>query len=791
MKEKIAVIGMSFQLPEAETREQLHWNLMRKKVSVRDVSDARKQLANGAVPDALQLTAVEDLALFDNSFFEISNREARAMCPEARLSLTHAAKAILDAGYALSAFRGSVCGVIVSQSDSNYQLGETQRDGFTFTGNLPAMTAGNIAYYLDLRGPNLTLSSACASTLASVHEAVWKLRLHEADWMLVGGAELAQIDRGSVEEVRASGIVSNTNCCHAFDQCADGMISGDGAGFLLLKRYEDAVRDGDHIYGCILSSAMNGNGARSGNPTAPSAEAEAEVVRRAWEAADLTSDDITEIEAHGTGTIVGDPIEAEGIQRCMTGNHREHPLYVSALKSNVGHLGNMAGFAALVKVLTGFEHHVCYPIAGLQTLNPAISADGVEFVKEPVLYTPEEKRIAGISAFAFNGTNVHVVVENQLPQETKSNWNTSQEHVLKVSAKEEPALELYLQEIYKTLRDTREDFMDCVATLNLGRDDFACRGAVTFRTKEECLQKLCSCAVHRCPKHGGVALCGENAEEMTARLAECGVVLVKPEQAEVQITADGKSVAQLFAACYCSGAEVDWKRYFAGVSFHRVSLPCDNMTKKLFWHKTKETEEIAASAPAAPVAVETEKLAEAPAIPAAPEELEAPQSMEERLLQIFRSGLEDDTLQAEDSIFDAGANSMTILTLIDDLKDAGITLELAEFYQYDSAAKLAEYLESGQPAADAAAEEVPAPAEETTEPQDLVQVLLEACRSGLDDDTLTEDDSLFDAGINSMSMMMVIDDLEEQGLTLKLADFYDCETVRELAARMETQKGTV
>lgn len=791
MKEKIAVIGMSFQLPEAETREQLHWNLMRKKVSVRDVSDARKQLANGAVPDALQLAAVEDLALFDNSFFEISNREARAMCPEARLSLTHAAKAILDAGYALSAFRGSVCGVIVSQSDSNYQLGETQRDGFTFTGNLPAMTAGNIAYYLDLRGPNLTLSSACASTLASVHEAVWKLRLHEADWMLVGGAELAQIDRGSVEEVRASGIVSNTNCCHAFDQCADGMISGDGAGFLLLKRYEDAVRDGDHIYGCILSSAMNGNGARSGNPTAPSAEAEAEVVRRAWEAADLTSDDITEIEAHGTGTIVGDPIEAEGIQRCMTGNHREHPLYVSALKSNVGHLGNVAGFAALVKVLTGFEHHVCYPIAGLQTLNPAISADGVEFVKEPVLYTPEEKRIAGISAFAFNGTNVHVVVENQLPQETKSNWDASQEYVLKISAKEESALELYLQEIYKTLRDTREDFMDCVATLNLGRDDFACRGAVTFRTKEECLQKLCSCAVHRCPKHGGVALCGENAEEMTARLANCGVALVKPEQAEVQIAADGKSVAQLFAACYCSGAEVDWKRYFAGVSFHRVSLPCDNMTKKLFWHKTKGTEEIAASAPAAPVAVETEKPAEAPAIPAAPEELEAPQSMEEHLLQIFRSGLEDDTLQAEDSIFDAGANSMTLLTLIDDLKDAGITLELAEFYQYDSAAKLAEYLESGQPAADAAAEEVPTPAEKTAEPQDLVQVLLEACRSGLDDDTLTEDDSLFDAGINSMSMMMVIDDLEEQGLTLKLADFYDCETVRELAARMETQKGTV
>ena len=255
--------------------------------------------------------------------------------------------------------------------------------------------------------------------------------------------------------------------------------------------------------------------------------------------------------------------------------------------------------------------------------------------------------------------------------------------------------------------------------------------------------------------------------------------------------ADGKSVAQLLASCYCSGAEVDWKRYFAGVSFHRVSLPCDNMTKKLFWHKTKETEEIAESAPAAPVAVETEKLAETPAIPAAPEELEAPQSMEEHLLQIFRSGLEDDTLQAEDSIFDAGANSMTILTLIDDLKDAGITLELAEFYQYDSAAKLAEYLESGQPAADAAAEEVSAPAEKTAEPQDLVQILLEACRSGLDDDTLTEDDSLFDAGINSMSMMMVIDDLEEQGLTLKLADFYDCETVRELAARMETQKGTV
>ncbi|HNZ99583.1 beta-ketoacyl synthase N-terminal-like domain-containing protein [Ruminococcus sp.] len=776
MKSRIAVIGINFRLPNADSRQQLHWNLMRKKSAVRELDGTRTRFVNDPVTEKQSLAFLDDIDVFDNSFFDISNREARNMCPEMRLSLTCAAGAVLDAGYSLKELRGSNCGVIVSQSDTNYELGIEERDGFSFTGNLPAMTSGNIAYYLDLRGPNMVVSSACASTLLGVHEAAVMLVTGQADLVLAGGAELARLDRGSVREVKASGIVSPSGCCRPFDTGADGTVSGEGAGFVLLKRYEDAVRDGDHIYGCILSSAVNGNGARSGNPTAPSAQAQAEVIARAWRDAELTSDDITEIEAHGTGTRIGDPAETEGIACCMSGDRREKPVYVSALKSNLGHLGNMAGLAALIKVLTGFENNVCYPVAGLET--PVSSSADLAFLSSPVIYSGGERRIAGISAFAFNGTNVHITVENHISDRKPAEVLSEKNRLLKVSVKNRELAESYIRSIYESLSEGTADINDVVYTLNRGRDDYGYRCAFTFDSPEECLQKLCACTPVECGKIA-VFTCGDAA--LAAELSALGVKFGENGIALPEGISDS---AEALAFCYSHGADIDWAAYYEGCGFRRVSLPCNIMSEKHFWYKNAE---------AAPAVTADDVKAE---------EL----SISEILLEECRRALDMPQLGENDSLFDCGANSMTLMELVKKLNSRGIDVKIGDLYAHETTASLGEYLENRGETADEpsesaditgtlpavteddlseaevqpAAEEAPASGDK----KDLKQALLDSCRRALDDSSLTEDDSLFDAGINSMSMMMVIDDIAAYDAELSVEDFYECETVRELAEHL-------
>ncbi len=782
MKVKIAVIGMNFRLPGADSIEQLHWLLMRKKSMIRSLDDSRMRFVSEPEGKERRHGFIEDIDAFDNSFFSVSNHEARMMSPEMRLSLTCAAGAVLDAGYSLREVKGTNCGVIVSQSNSNYKLGIKERDGSSLIGSLPAMTAGNIAFHLDLRGPNLSLSSECASTLVAVHEAAVKLVTGQADMMLVGGAETSDLSRNTLAEIDASGIISPSGTCLPFDKKADGTMPGEGAGFVLLKRYEDAVKDGDHIYGCILATELNGNGSRSGNVTAPSAEAQAEVIRKAWASAGVTGSDITEIEAHGTSTRLGDPVEFNGIKSCVDELKRDKPVYVSTIKSNIGHLSNMAGLASLIKVLAGFENNVFYPIAGTTDIKEEFRADNVKIALEPVYFSSTAKRVAGISAFGFNGTNVHIVLENiPVTGRVPSSVPDRRNRMVKISVKDPQLFDEHLDAVCKALRTGRKDINDAVYTLNRGRDDYRYRGAVVFDDADECILKLSGCKMYDTGSAPKKFSCNDSSaadllRELGVEIDENGTAL--PENI--------KDIAEAAAFCYVNGADIDWERYYSGAAFRRGSLPFRMMKEKHFWNDMlRETGSTSRKADVPETgAVKAETVSE-PAASAVRAEESRPvcscnaveSDTEKILLQEYRNALDDDTITGNDPIFDHGANSLTVMRIVNRLGELGITAEYQDFYNYENAHDLAEYLDSKN---NATAEKTAA-SEPEKPASDLTDIILSVCREALEDDSIGADDPLFDAGLNSITMIRIIGRLSQYDITLETDDFYDYETVSGLA----------
>lgn len=490
MYNKIAVIGISVKLPGAETLDSFHRNLIRRKNSMRELSEERKKLLGYDDEVSYYLAEIKGIDEFDNEYFGISNREAKAMFPEMRLSMEQAVKAIWDAGYTARELRGSNCGVIVTQSPGNYKKFLPERDAFSFVGNQGAMTAGHIAYHLDLRGPNMQLASTCSSSLMSVHEACKMLSLEEADLMLVGGAQLSMPDTEDLGEMHSLGIVSENAECIPFSDKASGTQCGEAAAFILLKRYEDAVRDKDRIYAVIRSAAVNSNGARSGNLTAPDSDAEADVIKKAWKCAGVSATDITEIETHGTATKIGDPIETAGILRALDGTSHEPPIYLGAVKSNIGHTISMAGMTSLIKVITGFENDVCYPICGLDECDSAIRDKVLKPLSEPIFYGHDEKRIAGVSAYGFSGNNVHAVIENVPGSTDISREPDNFNRLLKLSARTPEAAEAYIEALCRELSSPETDVNSFVYTLNTGRDDFQYRAVIQFSDTRELSQRL-------------------------------------------------------------------------------------------------------------------------------------------------------------------------------------------------------------------------------------------------------------------------------------------------------------
>ena len=417
---------------------------------------------------------------FDSDFFGISPREAQSMDPHQRILLETAHEALENAHIPSDDLYNTPVGVFIGMCSFDYAIhlwgnvSGKRIDSYFGTGSALSLASGRLSYIFGFTGPSLVVDTACSSALTAVHLAAKSLRNKECDAALAGGVNLIYNPGMSVNFSRAR-MISPEGKCKVFDASANGFVRSEGCGILVLKRLSDALKANDHIYAVIRSSAINQDGPSAGQ-TAPSGPAQEMVIRKALSAGKLEPSDIDYVEAHGTGTALGDPIEARALSAVFD-LKREKPLIVGSVKSNVGHLEAAAGAASLFKTILSLYHEKIPRNLHFKTPNPAISWDRIKITipKNSVPWPRgERKRLAGVSAFGFSGTNVHIILE-EAPKTTHSDKKAPAPerpvHILALSAKSEETLAEVAKRILPFLKTSPKlDAGDVCFSANKGKN---------------------------------------------------------------------------------------------------------------------------------------------------------------------------------------------------------------------------------------------------------------------------------------------------------------------------------
>ncbi len=424
----IAIVGMDCRFPGAADLAG-YWDLLtRSGDGVGEVPQQRWDArafysAEGAQGHAntTQGGFIPDVDAFDNEFFTISPREAAVLDPQQRLLLQTAWRAIEDAGIAPQRLAGTNAGVFIGIMGNEWaQLSVTDYANLTaqaISGNGYCMTANRISYHLDLKGQSLAVDTACSSSLVAVHLAANALLAGECDYALAGGVNVAVTPSLSIFYTQA-GLSAPDGRCKPFSADANGIGRGEGVGVVVLRRLEDAIADGQRVYAVIRGTAVNQDG-RSNGITAPNRWSQREVIAAAYRRAEVAPEEVTFLEAHGTGTQLGDRIETNALGDLHAG--RAKPLAFGSVKGNLGHTEGAAGIAGLIKVALSLHHRMVPASRFAAKENPVLQlADrGLKLLKAPLRLSAKEPAIAGLSSFGLGGTNAHAVLESA-PQVTKA-----------------------------------------------------------------------------------------------------------------------------------------------------------------------------------------------------------------------------------------------------------------------------------------------------------------------------------------------------------------------------------
>jgi acyl transferase domain-containing protein len=496
----IAILGMGCRFPSAPD-PAAYWRLLCAGESgIRDLPEDRWP-ADGTA-DGHRGGFLDDVAAFDAPFFGISPREARCLDPQQRLLLEVSWEALESAAVDPRSLEGSRTGVFVGIAESEY-LQLMQRHGdhaveiYDLTGNAASVASGRLSYRLGLQGPSLAIDTACSSSLVAVHLAVASLRAGESDLALAGGVSVL-LSPDSFVAFSSAGALAADGHCKAFDAAADGYSRGEGCGIVVLKRLADALADGDPILAVIRGSAVNQDG-RTNGLTAPNGLAQQAVLRQALAASGLAPSDVDYLETHGTGTPLGDSIEAGALGAVFQG--RDEPLVLGAAKTNIGHLEAAAGIAGLIKAVLVLQHGEIPPNLHFHRPNPHIAWDELPVTVPTVRLSRPGLRTAGVSSFGFSGTNAHVILERlerapePAAQPVREDDSERPAHVLALSARSPEALrELAGRYAQALTGDPELRLADVCFTANTGRSRFEHRLGVVATTSAECAERLAAFA---------------------------------------------------------------------------------------------------------------------------------------------------------------------------------------------------------------------------------------------------------------------------------------------------------
>nr|MDQ3935742.1 polyketide synthase [Actinomycetota bacterium] len=424
----IAVVGLACRLPGAASPDAF-WRLLRDGRDAIADAPADRWAADGlseldaAMPGLLRGGFLDRIDEFDAGFFGVAPKEAAVMDPQQRLVLELSWEALEDAGMVPGDLRGSRTGTFVGAMSNDYgdlirRRGAAALTRHALTGANRGIIANRVSHFLGLRGPSLSVDAAQSSALVAVHLACESLRSGESTLALAGGVNL-NISLESAIGVHELGALSPDGRCFTFDSRANGFVRGEGGGVVALKLLEAAIADGDSIHCVIRGSAVNNDGGGDGL-TAPNRDGQEEVLRLAYRSAAVEPADVQYVELHGTGTPLGDQVEAAALGSVLgAARGGRDPLLVGSAKTNVGHLEGAAGIAGLIKAILCIEHGELPASLNFREPAPTIPLDelGLRVQREPGPWpSPDRPPIAGVSSFGMGGTNCHVVVDGPPPQ---------------------------------------------------------------------------------------------------------------------------------------------------------------------------------------------------------------------------------------------------------------------------------------------------------------------------------------------------------------------------------------
>jgi acyl transferase domain-containing protein/SAM-dependent methyltransferase len=499
--EPIAIVGLGLRFPGGAHDAESFWQLLHDGVdAISEVPADRWNIDTFYDPDAAAPGKMatrfgawlHGIDQFDAAFFGISPREALSMDPQQRLLLEVAWTALEQAGQSPERLTGSDTGVFLGIANSDYGrltlADSTNLDTYVSTGSAFSVAAGRLSYILGLHGPTLAVDTACSSSLVAVHLACQSLRRGECRLALTGGVNVILAPEININFSK-SNMLSPDGRCKTFDARADGYVRGEGCAVIVLKRLSEAAADHDQILAIIRGSAINHDG-RGGGLTVPSGPAQEAVIRAALADAQIDAAQVSYIEAHGTGTSLGDPIEVRALG-AVYGRDRATPLTIGSVKTNIGHLEAAAGLAGLIKVVLMLQHREIVPHLHFTQGNPYIEWERWPFVV-PTNSSPwsNDRLIAGVSSFGFSGTNAHVILE-AAPNETRSVVDAERSlHLLTLSAKSETALRKLASQVEACVAQSTDSLADLCFTANTGRSHFAHRVAILAATRNELHDRL-------------------------------------------------------------------------------------------------------------------------------------------------------------------------------------------------------------------------------------------------------------------------------------------------------------
>lgn len=714
----IAIIGISSKLPMAENISRFWENLKEGKDCITDLPPARRTETDSFLKytrkknDALKYkkgSYLEKVDEFDYKFFNISPREANLMDPNQRVFLEICWLAVEDAGYGGENLKGSRTGVYCGfVSDLAYQrfIGEVEPSslGISIPGNMASIIPGRVSYALDLKGPSLLIDTACSSSLVAIHTACSAMRNGDCEMAIVGGIKMSLLP---LEDDNMLGIESKSYICRAFDDDADGTCMGEGAMAILLKPLSKAINDKDHIYAVIKGTAINQDGASMGI-TAPNALAQADVIEKAWQDAGIAPETITYIEAHGTGTKLGDPIEIDGINRAFakyTANKKF--CAIGSVKTNLGHLDSAAGMVGLIKAVLALQHKQIPPSLHFNKSNQNIDFENSPvFVNNKLVEWESEglPRRCGVSAFGLSGTNSHIVLE-EAPIVVNLKDTKDSIQVLTLSAKSSESLKNLINDYHNFLsREHNLNLAYLCYTANTGRSHYERRLAIITYNLNDLQIKIESLRGKVVESNEGQGIYYQEFKPaanvlkdlITNEIAEVDdksiSLLANERVAKFKNSSDKLALLKEICALYINGAEINWNQLYNIGDYHKISLPGYAFERKRCWldiptDNTSIVKEVASEYivknELKHVAVELKGNSDGNYT-----------DLEKCIGQIWGEVLGFEELSIDDDFYELGGDSIIALQIVNNINNRlGQNLQVSELLRLDTVRKLTTYID--------------------------------------------------------------------------------------------------